>query len=203
MFVVGLTGGIGSGKTAATDYLASLGVQIVDADLASRVVVEPGRPALQQIATEFGLQMLNDDGSLNRAALRAVVFADKQALRRLEAITHPAIRAELERQLKAATSAYTVLVSPLLMETNQHELVNRVLLIDAPEEAQVTRTVARDQVPATQVESIMSAQLTRHDRRARADDVICNDGSLDDLHRQLDAVHHHYLQIVRNHDGKQ
>jgi len=201
MFVIGLTGGIGSGKTAATNYLASLGITIVDADLASRIVVEPGTPALQQIAESFGDDMLNPDGSLNRAALRAIVFADKQALQRLEAITHPAIRAELERQLHAATSDYTVLVSPLLLETNQHELVDRVLLIDAPEQAQIARTVARDHVPASQVESIMSAQLTRHDRQARADDVLSNDGNLDDLHRQLDAVHQQYLRLARGNDG--
>lgn len=193
MFVVGLTGGIGSGKTAASDYLASKGITVVDADLASRIVVQPGQPALARIAERFGADKLNADGSLDRAALRSVVFADKQALKDLEAITHPAIRDELVRQLRAATSPYVLLVSPLLLETNQHELVDRVLLIDVPEEVQIARTAQRDQVAASQVKAIMEAQMPRQQRRDRADDVVVNDCTLDALHEALDRLHQDYL----------
>ena len=193
MFVVGLTGGIGSGKTAASDYLASKGITVVDADLASRVIVQPGQPALARIAERFGADKLNTDGSLNRAALRTVVFADKQALKDLEAITHPAIRDELVRQLQAAQSPYVLLVSPLLLETNQHELVDRILLIDVPEDVQVARTAQRDQVAASQVKAIMDAQMPRQQRRGRADDIVVNDSTLDALHETLDRLHETYL----------
>lgn len=196
MFVVGLTGGIGSGKTAATNYLASIGITVVDADIAARTVVEPGQPALSAIVTRFGENIITAQGELDRAALRAIVFSDKQALKDLEAITHPAIREQLEQLIQASTSAYTVLVSPLLLETNQHQLVDRILLIDAPEQAQIERTVERDHVPASQVESIMSAQLTRHDRVNRADDIICNDDTLSALHQQLDRLHQLYLKYA-------
>ncbi|MDF1781548.1 MAG: dephospho-CoA kinase [Alcanivoracaceae bacterium] len=196
MFVVGLTGGIGSGKTSASDYLASKGITIVDADLASRVVVQPGKPALNEISKRFGAHMIDASGSLNRPALREIVFSDKNALKDLEAITHPAIRDELLAQLHASTSPYTVLVSPLLLETNQHELTNRVLLIDAPELAQVERTVARDKVPTAQVESIMAAQMQRKTRQDKADDVLVNDDTLDALHAKLDAMHQRYLQLA-------
>lgn len=188
MFVVGLTGGIGSGKTAASDYLASKGITVVDADLASRIVVQPGQPALARIAERFGADKLNADGSLNRAALRNVVFADKQALKDLEAITHPAIRDELVRQLQAATSPYVLLVSPLLLETNQHELVDRVLLIDVPEDVQVARTAQRDQVAASQVKAIMDTQMPRQQRRDKADDIVVNDSTLDALHADRKSV---------------
>lgn len=193
MFVVGLTGGIGSGKTAASDYLASKGITVVDADLASRVIVQPGQPALARIAERFGADKLNTDGTLNRAALRTVVFADKQALKDLEAITHPAIRDELVRQLQAAQSPYVLLVSPLLLETNQHELVDRVLLIDVPEDVQVARTAQRDQVAASQVKAIMDAQMPRQQRRDKADDIVVNDSTLDALHEALDRLHETYL----------
>lgn len=197
MFVVGLTGGIGSGKTAASDYLASKGITVVDADLASRVIVQPGQPALARIAERFGADKLNADGTLNRAALRTVVFADKQALKDLEAITHPAIRDELVRQLQAAQSPYVLLVSPLLLETNQNELVDRVLLIDVPEEVQVARTAQRDQVAASQVKAIMDAQMPRQQRRDKADDIVVNDSTLDALHEALDHLHETYLAKAR------
>lgn len=196
MFVIGLTGGIGSGKTAATDYLAQRGATIVDADLASRVVVEPGQPALAEIAVTFGAHMLNADGTLNRRALREVVFADKAALKQLEAITHPAINTELRRQIADSSGVYTVLVSPLLLETQQKTLVARVLVIDVPPELQISRTAQRDDVDATQVKAIMAAQLSREERLAQADDVITNDGDLAALHQQLDALHQRYVRLA-------
>lgn len=197
MFVVGLTGGIGSGKTAATDYLAQQGITIVDADLASRVVVEPGQPALLTIAEHFGQHVIADDGALDRRALREIVFADPDALKALEGITHPAIGAELRRQIEASQSPYTVLVSPLLLETSQKTLVDRILVIDASAELQVERTMARDQVPEAQVAAIMKAQLARSKRLDQADDVVENHGSLDALHEQLQVLHEHYLALAK------
>lgn len=196
MLIIGLTGGIGSGKTAASDHLAAKGVTVVDADLAARAVVAPGQPALAAIVERFGPRVLNADGTLDRRALRAIVFADDDARRDLEAITHPAIRDEIRRQLAASRSPYTVLVSPLLLETDQHELVDRVLLIDAPEATQRARTVARDAVAPEQVDAIMAAQLSREERRARADDIVVNDGELEHLHVLLDKLHQRYLKLA-------
>ena len=196
MFVVGLTGGIGSGKTAASDYLASQGIVVVDADQVSRQVVEPGKPALKEIRHHFGDQVLHEDGTLNRPALREIVFADRQARADLERITHPAIGKEIRRQLKAARSPYTVLVSPLLLETDQYSLVDRVLLVDVPEELQRTRTAERDGVPESQVDAIMQAQMSRDSRRQKADDIVVNDDTLEALHRQLDTLHRKYLELA-------
>lgn len=202
MFVVGLTGGIGSGKTAASDYLASKGITVVDADLAARLIVAPGQPALAAIQARFGDAVINADGSLDRRALRDRVFGDgardDSARRDLEAITHPAIGAEIMRQLQASQSPYTLLVSPLLLETSQHQLVHRVLLIDVPESLQVSRTCGRDEVPASQVEAIIAAQMPRDEKLEKADDIAINDGTLEHLHRQLDSLHNQYLEMARN-----
>jgi len=196
MFVVGLTGGIGSGKTAATDFLAQQGITIVDADLASRVVVEPGQPALQHIADHFGEHVLTADGALDRRALREIVFADADALKVLEGITHPAIGEELKRQIAASESTYTVLVSPLLLETSQKALVDRILVIDAPAELQVKRAMKRDHVPEEQVAAIIKAQMERTKRLDQADDVVENHGSLQVLHEQLTNLHQRYLEMA-------
>ena len=201
MFVVGLTGGIGSGKSVATDYLARRGIAIVDADLASRVVVEPGQPALDAIVDRFGDPVLQDDGTLNRRALREIVFSDEKARRDLEAITHPAIGAELRRRIHTSDTDYTVLVSPLLLEGNQHEMTHRVLVVDATPELQIQRTVSRDSVPQAQVEAIMRAQLDRDRRLKMADDVIENHGPLEDFHDRLEALHQRYLQLAKYHAG--
>ena len=195
MFVVGLTGGIGSGKTAATDFLAQQGITIVDADLASRVVVEPGQPALQHIA-HFGEHVLTADGALDRRALREIVFADADALKVLEGITHPAIGEELKRQIAASESTYTVLVSPLLLETSQKALVDRILVIDAPAELQVKRAMERDHVPEEQVAAIIKVQMERTKRLDQADDVVENHGSLQVLHEQLASLHQRYLEMA-------
>jgi dephospho-CoA kinase len=199
MFVVGLTGGIGSGKTAASDYLANKGIRVVDADLAARIVVEPGQPALEAICARFGDSIIQADGTLDRRALRDIVFADLQARKDLEAITHPAIGAELLRQLQASSSPYTLLVSPLLLESNQHKLANRILLIDVPESLQLSRTASRDKVAEAQVRAIMAAQMSRQDKRQRADDIVVNDADLAALHQQLDTLHQHYLRLATAH----
>ena len=200
MFIVGLTGGIGSGKTAASDYLAHKGITVVDADLVSRIVVEPGQPALAAIRSRFGDSVLQADGTLDRRALRDIVFADERARKDLEAITHPAIATELWRQLQASRSAYTVLVSPLLLESSQHRFCQRILLIDVPETIQLQRTTQRDGVSETQVRAIMAAQMGREEKRQRSHDIIVNDQDLASLHRQLDSLHQQYLEMATRHD---
>lgn len=200
MLIIGITGGIGSGKTAASDYLAEKGITVVDADQVSRQIVEPGQPALEQIRAHFGNEVLQSDGRLDRARLREIVFADPEQRRALEAITHPAIGQEIRRQLEASQSPYTILVSPLLLETDQYHLVDRVLLVDVPESLQVERTAERDGVPGDQVRHIMAAQMDREERRRRADDIVVNDGSLAQLHRQLDDLHEFYLARAQDHE---
>lgn len=200
MLVIGLTGGIGSGKTMATDYLHHRGITIVDADLAARVVVEPGQPALQEIAEAFGEHVIRQDGTLDRAALRQTVFADPRQRQRLEAITHPRIAEEIRQQLAVSTSPYTVLVSPLLFESGQHHFADRVLLIDAPEADQKKRASQRDKVSEEQIAAIMAVQMSREQRRARADDIVLNNGSLQALHAALEQLHQHYLALAHDKD---
>ena len=193
MFVVGITGGIGSGKTAVTDHLETLGIVVVDADKAARVVVEPGTPALDEIAAHFGSKILLGDGALNRAALREVVFNDSSQRKILEGITHPRIREEIARRLRAATSPYVVLSSPLLLESGQNSFVDYVVVVDVPEDLQVARTSARDNNDPALVRKIMAAQLSRTDRIARGDEVIDNQGSLDELREKVDVLHQRLL----------
>lgn len=196
-FIVGLTGGIGSGKTAASDWFKAQGVAIVDADVVSREVVEPGTPALAAIGAHFGTGVLQADGRLDRAALRRIVFDKPDERRWLEQLLHPLIAQEIVRQLAAATSPYAMLVSPLLFETGQKAFVKRTLLIDVPEDMQVARTATRDKVEAAQVKAIMAAQMSRADRRAKADDIVVNDGTLAELHARLAPVHERYLALAR------
>jgi dephospho-CoA kinase len=195
MYVVGLTGGIGSGKTAASDYLHSLGIDVVDADIVARDVVAIGQPALAQIAQHFGTAVLLADGSLNRSALRTIVFNNADERKVLETITHPAIRQEILQQLTASVSPYTLLVSPLLFESGQYQFAHRNLVIDASEDLQRQRAALRDGVSSEQINRIMAAQLTRTERNRRADDIVINHGDLNDLYQQLHAVHQQYLQL--------
>lgn len=201
-FVVGITGGIGSGKSAVTAHLENLGIDVVDADLAARVVVEPGQPALDAIAEHFGAHILHNDGQLDRAALRKIVFEDPQARTWLESVTHPAIRQEIESQLQSATSPYVVLSSPLLLEAKQHSFVDHVVVVDVTEELQIARTTLRDSNSVELVQKIMAAQLPRTERVSRADEVIDNSGTLTDLEAQADALHRRMLERAKKHAGR-
>ena len=188
-YVVGITGGIGSGKSAVTDYLETKGITVVDADKVARVVVEPGTSGLAAIAEHFGSDILLPDGSLDRAALRKVVFDNADERKVLEGITHPRIREEIARQLSEATSPYVVLASPLLLESGQNSFANYVVVVDVPESVQLSRTMARDDNSEQLVKSIMAAQLDRETRLSRADTSISNDGSLDELYPRVDDLH--------------
>jgi dephospho-CoA kinase len=193
MFVVGITGGIGSGKSAVTDHLETLGITVVDADKVARVVVEPGTPGLAAIAEHFGEDILLADGRLDRAALRKIVFDNPDERKVLEGITHPRIRDEISRQLSEANSPYVVLSSPLLLESGQNTFADYVVVVDVPEEVQLTRTMARDNNSEALVKQIMAAQLDRKIRLSRADTSIMNDGSLDALYERVKKLHEDLL----------
>ena len=197
MFVVGVTGGIGSGKTAVTDRFSQLGITIVDADLASRVIVEPGRKALVEIAEHFGDDILLHNGELNRAELRKRIFSDSDEKTWLEQLTHPLIGEEIRRQLDNSTSPYTIFVSPLLIETTQAQLAHRILLVDVTVEVQISRTMHRDANSEEQVRAIIASQASRADRHAKADDIILNDQGLDWLDQEVARLHQHYLELAQ------
>ncbi|GAB3310620.1 dephospho-CoA kinase [Haliea atlantica] len=192
--IVGITGGIGSGKTAVTDRFAARGITVVDADLAARKVVEGGSPALAAIAKHFGSGVLTAEGELDRAALRKIVFAEPAERQWLEGLTHPLIGEEIEDQLEAASSPYAILASPLLLEGQQRLLVDLIVVVDVPEAVQLERTMARDNNDAEQVKRIMAAQLAREERLARADIVIDNSRSLEDLDNTVEELHREFLQ---------
>ncbi len=197
MLVIGVTGGIGSGKTAATDRFQALGITVVDADLASRIVVEPGRPALQAIAEHYGQDLIAADGTLNRRALREIVFSNPDERKWLERLTHPLIAEEILHQIQTSQSPYTILASPLLLESGQSRMAQRVLVIDVPEELQITRTASRDNTDAGSVKAIIAAQMKRKERLAKADDIIVNDKTLTELHTAVDALHQQYLEMAQ------
>lgn len=194
MFRVGLTGGIASGKTAVANLFATHGVPVIDTDLIAREVVEPGQPALAAVVDAFGTEVLAADGRLDRPRLRERIFGDAEARRRLEAILHPAIRAEMERQSRAAGGPYQVLVIPLLVESGRRDHIDRVLVVDAPEATQIERLVRRDGVSRDQGEAALRAQASRDARLAFADDVIENTGDVAALETRVAKLHGAYLR---------
>jgi len=203
MYIVGLTGGIGSGKTAVSDRFEALGISIVDADLCSRVVVEKGRPALKQIAEYFGPSVIDDNGELNRAELRKIIFSDSDKKKWLEALLHPLIAEETINQLSSAKSAYVILVSPLLVEAQQYLMCNDVIVVDVPEATQLERTMARDSNDAEQVKSIMASQASRNKRLEHASIVIENTAGLDKLDKEVNEIHQGLLTKAHEHNSQQ
>lgn len=197
MLKIGLTGGIGSGKTTASEHFARLGAEVVDTDLLSRELVEPGQPALDEIVATFGKRVLTADGRLDRGRLRDLVFNDAAARKQLESILHPRIRRAMLARAERSKAPYVVFVIPLLFETGQQSLVDRVLLIDLPESLQLARVAARDGLDTGQIAGIMQAQTDRETRLRAADDVICNDGSPADLRAAVEKLHREYLQHVQ------
>ena len=197
--IIGVTGGIASGKSTVARAFEALGAPWVDADDVAREVVEPGEPALAEISERFGQRVLNDDGTLNRRALREIVFADPAERHWLESVTHPRIRARLTEhlaRLQASGAPYVLLVSPLLFESGQSEMADRCLVIDVPEALQIERTAARDDVDEAQARAIVAAQMPRAERLARADDVLDNSGSEDAMRRRVAELDRRYRQIT-------
>lgn len=201
-FRIGLTGGIASGKSAVASEFAALGVPVIDTDELARTVVTPGSEALREIVAAFGADFLAPGGELDRRRLRARVFADAAARERLESILHPRIRKAMLAASAAAGGPYQVLVVPLLVESGFDREVDRVLVVDCSVETQKRRLLQRDREDPTRVEQILAAQADRATRRARADDVIDNDGDLESLHAQVASLHRLYLRLARAHESQ-
>jgi len=196
MLTIGLTGGIGSGKSAASAIFEQHGIDIVDADIVSRKVVEPGQPALKRIITHFSSDILDTNNELDRGKLRQLIFSDPEQKTWLEALLHPIIRNEIIHQLKASNSPYTLLVSPLLFETDQNLLVDRTLLIDVPVELQIKRATKRDNDNTAQIEKIIANQLPREYKIEKADDIISNELDLSSLEKAVKRQHKIYLELA-------
>jgi len=194
---VGLTGGIASGKSTVADMFADLGVPIVDTDVIAREVVAVGQPALEEIRAAFGSEVLTAEGSLDRAAMRKLVFGDDPARARLEAILHPRIRQQTDAQADAAGGVYQLIVVPLLVESPMRKDVDRVLVVDCDEARQIERLMQRDAESEEQARRILAAQASREERLAIADDVIANDGSPAETLEQVQALHRRYLERAR------
>ncbi len=195
-FAVILTGGIGSGKTTASDLFGELGADVIDTDEIARALTAAGQPAVKQIAKRFGEDVANSDGSLNRARMREIAFQDESARLDLEAILHPLIGKEVRRRLSASPGPYALVVIPLLTETRGHEYANRIAVVDCSEEQQISRVMKRSNLSRDQVLAIMATQATRKDRLALADDVINNDESPQSLHSLVSALHRKYLKLA-------
>lgn len=198
MFIVGLTGGIASGKSTVARYFAERGVPVIDADEIAREVVLPGEPALARLTTLFGEDILDAQGHLNREAMRSMVFADDTKRRQLEAVLHPAIGARMAQAIAKAKGPYLILMVPLLVETGQHRLVNRVLVVDVPEQVQMARLMQRDGIDASQAQAMLAAQASREQRLAQAHDVIHNDYALARLPAVVDELHAAYLLMAQD-----
>ncbi|ELA08879.1 dephospho-CoA kinase [Moraxella macacae 0408225] len=200
MLVVGLTGGIGSGKTQASNWFAKQNIHIIDVDVLARQVVEKNSPALQQIVQAFGEWVIQADGLLNRKALREYIFTHPDALITLQNITHPAIRALAKQQIDQATTAYCILVAPLLLEggkTGLKQLCQQILVIDTDEHNQILRASLRDKQTTEQIQAIMNNQLSRKQRLQQADHVVTNNGTLEQLYAKLIPLHQYYLTLAK------
>ncbi|AUU84100.1 dephospho-CoA kinase [Leclercia adecarboxylata] len=192
-YIVALTGGIGSGKSTVADAFSRLGITIIDADILARQVVEPGTPALRAIADHFGSDIIEPDGTLNRRMLRERIFTHPEEKAWLNALLHPLIQQETQKQIAHATSPYVLWVVPLLVENNLHDKADRVLVVDVSPATQIQRTIARDNVGREHAEQILAAQATREARLAVADDVIDNNGSPDAIASDVARLHQQYL----------
>jgi len=197
---IGLTGGIASGKSVVARMFAELGAQIIDTDVIAREVVEPGRPALEDIRRRFGDEVIAEDGRLDRGALRRIVFSDAAARKDLESILHPRIGEETRRQSQRAGGPYQLIVVPLLVESRLREFVDRILVVDCEEATQLARLVARDAETIEQARNILAAQSSRRQRLSIADDVISNDGGLDDARAAVIRLDQQYRGLAARRD---
>jgi dephospho-CoA kinase len=195
-FVVGLSGGIGSGKTTVSNMFAKLGVQIIDADVIARQVVEPDSLALGAITDKFGSQLLDQDGNLDRRKLRDIVFSQPEAKNWLNALLHPLIQQQMQQQTRQAKSIYCILSVPLLVENQSYKNVDTVLIVDVPENLQRSRSISRDAASETQINAIMASQATRQQRLEVADDVIDNSGDEEALLAQVYQLHQRYMRMA-------
>lgn len=197
MLRIGLTGGIGSGKSSAAAMFARRGVPVIDADEIAKQLVAPGQPAYERIIQRFGKEFVDADGFIDRGRLRRHVFDDPASRRELEAILHPRVRRQIQRQLRALRAPYCVIVIPLIFEANQQDLVDRILVIDATEDTQVQRVAARSSLADDEIRKIIAAQIGRNVRLRQAHDVITNEGELEQLEERVNAFHTRYLDLAR------
>jgi dephospho-CoA kinase len=195
-FYVGFTGGIGSGKSSACKFFSELGAPVIDTDVIARKVVQPGHAALQEIIKTFGSEIAGEDGQLHRAHLREIVFNDDVARRKLEAIIHPRIHNEIEKQVKQITFPYLIICSALLVESLASHDIDHILVIDIPESLQMERASLRDNTSENEIRKIIESQIERQQRLDKADDVITNDKDLKDLEQQVHLLHKKYLEIA-------
>ena len=194
--LIGLTGGIASGKSTVAQRFVELGVPVIDADAAAREVVAPGKPGLQQVIDRFGSRVVAENGELDRRALREIIFSDPDARRDLEAILHPLIRAEMDRSAAVAVGPYIVMAIPLLIEGGSRDRVDRILVVDVDEAVQLQRVMARDHCSAEQAQAILDSQAPRSARLAAADDVLPNAGTVTELRQAVDDLHQQYLRLA-------
>ncbi|WP_199524725.1 dephospho-CoA kinase [Pseudoalteromonas sp. bablab_jr011] len=192
-WILGLTGGIGSGKSAVSAMFEKLGITVVDADIVAREVVEPGSAGLKKIVEHFGKTILTSEGVLDRAKLRGIIFDNETEKAWLNALLHPLIRESMLKQLQQATSDYVILVAPLLFENGLEKLCNHTLLIDVPVTTQITRTSARDNVSEAQAKKIITSQMSRADKQLKADDILDNDRALSEVAIDVKKLHQKYL----------
>lgn len=195
-FVLGVTGGIGSGKTAVTDHFASLGVDIIDADIIAHQLVEPTTPALKTITEHFGASVLLSNGELDRTKLRNIIFNDKKEKNWLENFLHPLIRKTIQEKIQAAKPPYCILVAPLLLEGSLHTIASKIAVVDCSEATQIKRATARDNTTKESIQSIIEQQMSRDDKLSKADFVMNNEGSIAELHQQVNTLHQQILQSL-------
>jgi len=198
-FVVGLTGGVGSGKSTVADTFSALGVPVIDADQLARELVAPGQVALDEIVATFGTAVIKNNGELDRDAMRQRIYADPAQKSRLESILHPRIRQRIRTLLAGIKAPYTIVVIPLLLETNQADLVDRILVVDTPEKEQLKRVAARDGLSDNAVMAIINTQADRQTRLEAADDVIVNDQDISALTEHVQELHKYYMDISHEH----
>lgn len=197
MLIIGLTGGIGSGKSTAAEIFAELGVPVIDTDIIAHELTRPGQPAVEEIAARLGRDVLSVNGDLDRDRLRRLVFQDPQKRLQLEQILHPRILDEVDRRIHRLNAPYCIVVIPLLFEKNLQARVDRTLVIDCPESLQRERVLQRPEMDPTQVDAILRSQLTREARRERADDIVTNTTDLDTLRQQIMGLHARYSALDR------
>ncbi|MGE3919364.1 MAG: dephospho-CoA kinase [Gammaproteobacteria bacterium] len=195
MLIIGLTGGIGSGKSIVSEQFKKLGAGIIDTDQIAKELVTKGKPALAEIAKHFGREILDEQGHLNRMLLRDKIFNNLEEKQWLENLLHPMINEEIANQLKETKAPYCIIVIPLLFETNYSDFIQRVLVVDSPEQLQIERASKRDQSSEANIKKIICHQISRTERLARADDVIINDSTLDNLEKQVTALHEKYMKL--------
>ena len=198
MLRIGLTGGIGSGKSSVCEIFREFGIPIIDSDIIARTLVEPGSPALQQISLLFGEEMLQQDGSLDRAKMRERVFSNEQQREQLESLLHPLIRQQMQQQISRLDSPYVILAVPLLLEKGWKQQLDRVVVVDCSEEQQRERAAQRDGSSAQIIDQIIASQISREKRIAAADDVIDNSRTLESLRSQIHTLHQRYLTMAAN-----